>query len=472
MKKLSVLFICAAFLGFFSCASKPEPQLESDISSTENKEAVIEEASEPITEPEVLEDQADSLEEIKEPDVTELPPEDDEVEDLTDAENESQNAEDSLNQEGEEAEDSEGQAQDTEEAAEESSDAAGDSQNDTEASQADENLSSDQNAEAESTNEAEANENAGEGLEENTEDNLEIDENEENAEITEGFPISRSVSLKVSEYLDISYPGNGWIYMGATDNSKNITYFGRKLGTQNTNFSLQARLPGTKILHFYKNDNLTNQIIDDYIEVRVLEERGNSQTHIEAPEYKMPVKAKRPAVRTAAAEEESPDFPESDNQGDEVISLVGEEAKKNAQKSKTTAQKKASAPVTPVTTAPAEEAENNVTSQVTGNAQAEVQKSSESDLKNLLADAENKFSQQDYKSALKAVNEYLSNSKDKRDEALFLQGQILEAKSDIQDIAKAIDSYTTLTKNYPASKYWDKANKRIIYLKRFYLQGR
>ena len=472
MKKLSVLFICAAFLGFFSCASKPEPQLESDISSTENKEAVIEEASEPITEPEVLEDQADSLEEIKEPDVTELPPEDDEIEDVADAENESQNAEDSSNQEDEKAEGSEGQAQDTEETAEESSDAAGDSQNDTEDSEADENLSSDQNAESESTNEAEASENAGEGLEENTEDNLEIDENEENAEITEGFPISRSVSLKVSEYLDISYPGNGWIYMGATDNSKNITYFGRKLGTQNTNFSLQARLPGTKILHFYKNDNLTNQIIDDYIEVRVLEERGNSQTHIEAPEYKMPVKAKRPAVKAAPAVEEAPDFPETDNQADEVISLVGEEAKKTAQKSKTTAQKKASAPVTTVTSAPAGEAENNVTSQVTGNARTEVQKSSESDLKNLLTDAENKFSQQDYKSALKSVNEYLSNSKDKRDEALFLQGQILETKSDIQDIAKAIDSYTTLTKNYPASKYWDKANKRIIYLKRFYLQGR
>lgn len=480
MKKLSVLFICAAFLGFFSCASKPEPQLESDISSTENKEAVIEEASEPITEPEVLEDQADSLEEIKEPDVTELPPEDDEVEDLTDAENESQNADASLNQEDEEAEDSEGQTQDTKEAAEESSDTAGDSQNDTENPEADENLSSDQNAEAESTNEAEDGENSEEGTEENTEDNLEIDENEGNAEITESFPVSRSVSLKVSEYLDISYPGNGWIYMGATDNSKNITYFGRKLGTQNTNFSLQARLPGTKILHFYKNDNLTNQIIDDYIEVRVLEERGNSQTHIEAPEYKMPVKAKRPAVRTAP-EEESPDFPESDNQGDEVISLVGEEAKKNAQKSKTTAQKKAAAPLAPAasgTSKPAvneninENPQTGISSQSESQVQTEVQKSSESDLKNLLADAENKFSQQDYKSALKAVNEYLSNSKDKRDEALFLQGQILEAKSDIQDIAKAIDSYTTLTKNYPASKYWDKANKRIIYLKRFYLQGR
>ena len=45
MKKLTILFICAAFLGFFSCASKPEPQLESDITSSENKEAVIEDGN-------------------------------------------------------------------------------------------------------------------------------------------------------------------------------------------------------------------------------------------------------------------------------------------------------------------------------------------------------------------------------------------------------------------------------------------
>ena len=97
---------------------------------------------------------------------------------------------------------------------------------------------------------------------------------------------------------------------------------------------------------------------------------------------------------------------------------------------------------------------------------------SPADISALLSAAKTQFEGKDYKKALDSINEYFSNSKDKRDEALFLQGQILEAKSEVQDIAKAIDSYTTLTKNYPASKYWDKANKRIIYLKRFYLQGR
>ena len=478
MKKLSILIISAAIFGFFSCASKPEPQLQSDITSSENKEAVIEEESQPITEPEVLEDNADSLEEIDEPDVTELPPaEDDGIEDVIEADDNTDDAEidaestDDAN--AQEGDDKEGLAANTE-------DAESSSENENEqggiTAESSENTLTDAASEtktsSESTNEAE---NSEENAEENSEDDIEIDENEENAENAQTFPISRSVSLKVSEYLDISYPGNGWIFMGATDNSKNITYFGRKLGTQNTNFSLQARLPGTKILHFYKNDNLTNQIIDDYIEVTVLEERGSSQTHVEAPEYKMPVKAKRPAVKAAPAVEEAPDFPETDNQADEVISLVSEENKKPAQKPKT-AQKTAAAPA-PATTsaktpASAEAPAASQTQPAQTEAQAQAPKASDSDLKNLLSDAQNKFTQKDYKSALNSINEYLSNSKDKRDEALFLQGQILEAKSDLQDIAKAIDSYTTLTKNYPASKFWDKANKRIIYLKRFYLQGR
>ena len=73
---------------------------------------------------------------------------------------------------------------------------------------------------------------------------------------------------------------------------------------------------------------------------------------------------------------------------------------------------------------------------------------------------------------LKKLNQFFEYSTDNRDEALYLKGQILEAKSDVRDIKGAIDAYTTLTKNYPASKFWDSANKRIIYLKRFYLEVR
>ena len=58
------------------------------------------------------------------------------------------------------------------------------------------------------------------------------------------------------------------------------------------------------------------------------------------------------------------------------------------------------------------------------------------------------------------------------DEGLLLKGKILEARSELQDIKGAIEVYNTLMKDYPASIHWDEANKRIIYLKRFYLEVR
>jgi outer membrane protein assembly factor BamD (BamD/ComL family) len=90
----------------------------------------------------------------------------------------------------------------------------------------------------------------------------------------------------------------------------------------------------------------------------------------------------------------------------------------------------------------------------------------------LLEEAQVLYNEKEYSAALKKLNQFFEYSTDKGDEALYLKGQILEAKSDVRDIKGAIDAYTTLTKNYPASKLWDSANKRIIYLKRFYLEVR
>ena len=82
------------------------------------------------------------------------------------------------------------------------------------------------------------------------------------------------------------------------------------------------------------------------------------------------------------------------------------------------------------------------------------------------------YNEKEYKASLSKLNQFFELSTDNRDEALYLKGQILEEKSEVRDIKGAIDAYSTLTKNYPASKFWDSANKRIIYLKRFYLEVR
>ena len=90
----------------------------------------------------------------------------------------------------------------------------------------------------------------------------------------------------------------------------------------------------------------------------------------------------------------------------------------------------------------------------------------------LLEEINSLVAQKAYKEADKKLDTYFEFASEKTDEALFLRGQILEAESDIQDIKAAINAYSLLTKNYPASRYWNKANKRIIYLKRFYLEAR
>ena len=136
-------------------------------------------------------------------------------------------------------------------------------------------------------------------------DDYTVSENE-TAETEKEIIPSRSVTLKKFEYLDVIYPGSGWIYMGLTDNSKDIAYFGRKLGTKDTKFSLQTRAAGRKIIHFYRNDPLTGQYLDDYIEVIISSENGSNKTHIEAPAFTLPVQKKEKPVKKIEETSEIP----------------------------------------------------------------------------------------------------------------------------------------------------------------------
>ena len=287
------------------------------------------------------------------------------------------------------------------------------------------------------------------------------DSGEEYSEEEKEIIPSRSVTLKKFEYLDVTYPGTGWIYMGLTDNSKDIAYFGRKLGTKDTKFSLQARAAGTKIIHFYRNDPLTGQYLDDYVEVIVLSENGSNKTHIDAPEYKLPVQKKEKPVQKTEETAENND--ENTEEPEKLIKAAESETPVTVSKSQTQNI--------------VNESEKNQQEETVSREIEETNANTESPAATsnpaiLLQDAQVLYNEKEFKAALAKLNQFFEFSTDNRDEALYLKGQILEAKSDVRDIKGAIDAYTTLTKNYPASKFWDSASKRIIYLKRFYLEVR
>lgn len=293
---------------------------------------------------------------------------------------------------------------------------------------------------------------------------------------------SRSVTMKKFEYLDVTYPGTGWIYMGLTDDSKDLANFGRKLGTKDTKFTLQARNAGTKIAHFYKNDPLSGHYLDDYIEIIILPETGSNKTHIEAPEYKLPVqKIEEPSAETEETEETE------ENQQTEKTTEVKTDTQTVTQTSSDTSKKtssdaaKSTASNAEVSTASNQSATQATETAQTGTTQTSAQTSETQTTittttattpSTLLQEAQLLYNEKEYAAALSKLNQFFEYSTDNRDEALYLKGQILEAKSEVRDIKGAMDAYTSLTKNYPASKLWDSANKRIIYLKRFYLEVR
>ena len=277
--------------------------------------------------------------------------------------------------------------------------------------------------------------------------------------------------MKNYQYLDIVYPGNGWIYLGESDNSKNFIFYGRKLGGKDTSFTLRSKNPGRFILHFYKNDALTGNFIDDYLEVIVDDEKSSSNEHILCPMYKeiVPPKYEKNQVKdenlqkeellqenqntTEASPQEKTqtEKEEQDIQGKTVIQNASSLQDENSLEK---------------TVSP----ENSLKSENPQNPLETQKEEIESLPVELLLDkAQELYEQKNYEEAKKVLDKFMLSSVSKIDEALFLQGKILEAKSPVQNIKGAVDSYDLIVKRYPKSKFWTQANKRSIYLKRFYI---
>jgi len=308
-----------------------------------------------------------------------------------------------------------------------------------------------------------------EASEESIEPTIEIGTEEEAEEEIVIVP-SRSVTLKKGETLVITYPGNGWIYMGSTSEYNNLASRGRKLGTTDTKYTLLAKESGTQIHHFYKVDNLTGEYIDDYIEVTVLEKKGKSSTVVSAPDYSELV-PKKPESPAKASPKAAPKIETVEEAATTEIPAPAAKAQPQPQpQPQPEAKAEAEAIVEPQNESQ-DDSEDSVIEIESEDDVIVIDEDNENpeELETIMEQARTSLSSKKYDDAYPALVQYLELSTDNRDEALYLLGQILESNSKYRDIKQAVETYQTLCDNYPASKYWDKANKRIVYLKRFYI---
>ena len=293
---------------------------------------------------------------------------------------------------------------------------------------------------------------------------------------------SRSVTVQKNQYLDVVYPGSGWIYLGEATNKQLFSYFGCKLDAADTSFSLRSQNGGETLLHFYKSDALTSSSIEDYLAVIVEDTVANTNMRVIAPSYAevVPPKPQRKTIRQDSAAAEGDSTPlaalpalsvasteraQGTTDGDTVSPRALADNTRTVIQTGDAAAREA----TPTDHAAQQPATEAVGIDDTETAQ---ERSAVLDAQTLLAEAQQAFQSQQHERALSLVQQYLAGATEREDEALYLQGQVLESDSTVRDIRTAVESYDTLTRRFPASKLWQDAHKRSIYLRRFYIDIR
>lgn len=246
---------------------------------------------------------------------------------------------------------------------------------------------------------------------------------------TEVATPTRSMIMNNNQKLLVIYPGSGWIFLGDEYDSNTLIFDKRNIYDETTEFVFRSSESGEALLHFYKQDLLTNEPINDYLLVTINPKKGKFET-IEAPEYTFGTFVEEDAFMEEYYEEEYYDYGIIEDEP-EVMFFTDEEY------------------FFPDEAVSVEE---------------------------IMDLAEAFYEDKMYIEALDQLDYYFTVTDGTADEytdyALFMKGQILEQNSACKNIKESLNAYKELVNNYPDSDYWNKAQDRAVYLERFYFSVR
>jgi hypothetical protein len=277
---------------------------------------------------------------------------------------------------------------------------------------------------------------------------------------------SRNVSMKLGQTLLVEYPGAGWVYMGEKNATGIFAYQGRTPERYDpraakTTFTLLAKKTGTALLHFYRDDIITNTGTDDYIEVVVnaaaqaSDGRDAERTILTGAPPSVSMRNGTPA--NAPAQTGTP--PTASTQGD-------------ADRAESRSQTEAQARTTDAGNDADETSRQNVPGTAERGEDIRPPAPREDEVAGLYARALQEYTAKNYQQALASVNGFLSHTNTDIDKGLYLKGQILESESPSQNIKEARAAYNRLVSEFPASALWQDARNRITFLNRFYFDIR
>jgi len=263
--------------------------------------------------------------------------------------------------------------------------------------------------------------------------------------------ISRTVTLSETQRLEITYPGHGWVYIGEQTSQPGLRYEQRKLQDNASIFTFTAEKNGQYVLHFSYFDVFTDDFITDAIAVTVKPEKDTA--YGTATRQKIIVRA--PAYKKAGGEQEAEETLEA--QTASVMEMVPLSKAEQLEK-----------PASQEEIPPDAESIASPKSVLDTEANTESLTSEE-----LLKKAQTAIAGVDAAEALRHLEVILNQAdREPKDEALFLQGQAYELNGKLRNIRLALEAYQRLTALFPQSSRWVEADKRIRYIKEYYINIR
>lgn len=246
---------------------------------------------------------------------------------------------------------------------------------------------------------------------------------------TEVATPTRSMIMNNNQKLLVVFPGTGWIFLGDEYDSNTLIFDKRNIYDNSTEFIFRSSESGEALLHFYKQDLLTNEAINDYLLVTVNPKKGKFET-IEAPEYIFSSFENEDDFIDEYYEEEYYDYGILEDEP-EVMFFTDDEY------------------FFPEEAVSVEE---------------------------IMDLAKAFYDDEMYIEALDQLDYYFSvidgTADEYTDYALFMKAQLLEQNSACKNVKESLNTYKELVNNYPDSAYWNKAKERAVYLERFYFSVR
>jgi hypothetical protein len=287
----------------------------------------------------------------------------------------------------------------------------------------------------------------------------------------------------VGQIIEIPFRGTGWVFLGELASRRGIVYDSRRIDPEGQTFLFRAEEAGTYSLKFFKQDFIRDYILNDYVQVIVGEapvaggsgwfnppfDRGRVTAEPRWPSALEEAEIQRRAG-AGSPSSGAPVFTPSAESASSQGTLPARETA--ASQPPVSAGDTASAAASPLA-----ETDGNLQTGAAGSAQAAAppadaaasQTQERLPPDEMLQKAQTSFDDGNVAAAIAILDKFREFYPAGSDELYWLYGQFYEANTPSRDILLSLDYYRRLTSEYPQSRRYNDARRRIAYLERFYI---